>query len=280
MRGLGHPAAEVSRSATQMQRNLRSWSGCASKSVTFTTSTLPTVDSGQALPRFVLFRRLIASLSFSATFSCDIYVNLSWIDPGFKHSVQTGQLKKELGQDIWDTLLPGWQFNNFVSDELVNSVVMNDVAEYRPVFELMNSISTEITEEPIALQDLHKGRVGYTVRYKGTFDEVYELQAFPFDSQVCDVRATLFPGEAHNFVLENSTEEKDAWFGTWHSSRSGKYLTNNPEWWFVKKLTSDFSKFVSDGSGAAFEKVSSMLCALHITHHDVVFPTVHYAHSN
>ena len=66
---------------------------------------------------------------------------------------------------------------------------MNDVTELKPVLELMNNLEVETTIEPVALQDLTTGRVGYTVRYQGSFDEFYELHAFPFDVQVLDVRA-------------------------------------------------------------------------------------------
>ena len=120
----------------------------------------------------------------NSRFSVDVLVNLSWVDPGLKAAVQNGDLKKDLGSEIWSQLQPGWQFRDFTSDALIGSAVMNDVIELRPVLELMNSLSVESIPEPVALQDLHRGRVGYTVRYQGSFDEIFELQAFPFDIQV------------------------------------------------------------------------------------------------
>jgi hypothetical protein len=117
-------------------------------------------------------------------FSVDLLVNLTWVDPGLQEAVQNGSLRKELGTDIWEGLVPGWQFRDFTSPELLESAVMNDVMELKPSLELMNNLEVEITGEPVALQNLQEGRVGYTVRYQGSFDEFYELQAFPFDVQV------------------------------------------------------------------------------------------------
>ena len=68
------------------------------------------------------------------------------------------------------------------------------------------------------------------------------------------MRAQFLGDDVYHFEMEDHPYEKNGWYGLWTDSPDHKYIVDNPEWWFVKKLHSEFSTFVSEASGTSFAK--------------------------
>ena len=79
-----------------------------------------------------------------------------------------------------------------------------------PQIELLNAISIlEQSNSDIEIIDLETGRVGFCCSIRATFDEVYELNAFPFDSQVLDIRVCYADSFRYSWKLVPHGIEKN-----------------------------------------------------------------------
>lgn len=86
-------------------------------------------------------------------------------------------------------------FKDFVSAPLSDQKnfrsarILNELVDNKPHPTWMNELENHTaTEDPIYLVDAQIGRVAYALTVKSTFDEVMELEAFPFDHQYFDIR--------------------------------------------------------------------------------------------
>jgi hypothetical protein len=186
-------------------------------------------------------------------FEADIFVTLSWCNPALAAANADGTLQVELGAEAWEHLQPGNKIKRG------RCATYDDVVEHKPIMEVMNQVELKETADEILLQDRESGRVTLVMRFQGFFEEPFELQAFPFDQQVLDIRLQFLREDVYNYTMEAGDTSSNAWYGAWDYSENGKWIETNQEWRFRARLDHNVQEVA--GADEVYPVYAMRICA-------------------
>lgn len=202
-------------------------------------------------------------------FSAELILNITWVDPLLSQSLQDGSLQAQLEPaGCWEDFQPGWMFKDFVSAPLSDQKnfrsarILNELVDNKPHPTWMNELENHTaTEDPIYLVDAQIGRVAYALTVKSTFDEVMELEAFPFDHQYFDIRCYWEDTDKYSWRLAKHPFEKCGFYGAWKMNKAKTKIVEHPEWTLDVNLHDHINTFKSAGSDTVFPRYTMRIAA-------------------